>query len=266
MRHFAALLLALSFGALPAFAGSEIYKYADANGSVRFTTNLDEVPPAQRAGAQASAAARAKKPEPAAPPASASDTGGTTPSANPSDPAHGRVRSSSHRPDTLKTLRNRLFRGTASSHGIDSKLPVWGVVMEEGLGRGNYYTLVALADGTGSIYFSNGGGVIGGKGVPAINAAARRMVEQAAQDIQPCPNADMQCLRERRPYDKAQVFNPPVSENNVRFWVLTPKGVLTTLGMKNGLASRSNAGWKLFYAGHEVMTGLREASERQGLK
>lgn len=265
MRHFAALLLALSFSALPAFAGSEIYKYTDANGSVRFTTNLDEVPPAQRAGAQASAAARAKKPEPAAPPASASDTGGTTPSANPSDPAHGRVRSSSHTPDTLKTLRNRLFRGTASSHGIDSKLPVWGVVMEEGLGRGSYYTLVALADGTGSIYFSNGGGVIGGKGVPAINAAARRMVERAAKDLAPCANGDRACFRERPVLQPEKHFGPPGTEN-VRFYVLTPRGVFSSVAMKSQLANKSGPGWPLFYAGHEVMTGLREASERQGLK
>ena len=72
MRIVAAVI-AFSLAA-PAFAGSEIYKYTDAKGVIRFATNLAEVPPARRAAAQASAAARVKPEQPtAAAPAAASE-------------------------------------------------------------------------------------------------------------------------------------------------------------------------------------------------
>ena len=42
-------------------------------------------------------------------------------------------------------------------------------------------TLVALADGTTSLYFSNGGGMIGGGEHPRVAAATRRLVDVAAR-------------------------------------------------------------------------------------
>jgi hypothetical protein len=253
LRAFA-FTLACAF-ALPANGGNEIYKYTDANGALRFTTNLDEVPPAQRAAARA----RVEKSAPApAPPASAADSARTA--ARPS----GKVRASSHTPDTLLLLRDRLLRGKATTYGIDAKLPAWGVVMEEGV-DGGFFTLVALADGSASIYFSNGGGVIGGEAVPAINAAARRMVERAAQDLPACAISDAKCWHERPSLQRAANF-PRISRGDVQFYVLTPTGVLTASAMKMHLASRSNPGWPLYFAGHDVITGLREASEAQGIE
>jgi len=224
-----AALIALHLAA-PAFAEGEIYKYTDAKGSVRFTTKLDEVPPAQRAAAQASAAARVKKSQPAAPPAAAASDASAVDTHGAS--ANGRVRSASQTPDGIALIRNRLLKGTAASHGIDPKLPVWGVLMEEGLEGGHYYTLVALADGSGSIYFSTGGGVIGGKSVPAINAAARRMVERATRDMQPCGASDRACFEQRPVLQPEKFFGPP-GGSNVRFLVLTSRGVYTLSPRKN---------------------------------
>src|SRR5260221_10600578 len=59
-------------------------------------------------------------------------------------------------------LRNMIFSITPDSIGVKLKEPgeVWGVVMETGYPKA-VATLVALADGTVSLYFSNGGGLIG---------------------------------------------------------------------------------------------------------
>src|SRR5260221_6695827 len=55
-------------------------------------------------------------------------------------------------------LRNMIFSITPDSIGVKLKEPgeVWGVVMETGYPKA-VATLVALADGTVSLYFSNGG-------------------------------------------------------------------------------------------------------------
>jgi hypothetical protein len=263
MRALLIGLAALAL-ALPASAGSEIYKYTDANGTVRFTTRIEEVPPAQRAAAQASARARSQSAA-AAPPAAAAEPAPTpTPG-----PASGRtfepgaLRRSMQSPDSVMVLRDRLLRGSPSAYGMDVTLPVWGVVMEEGV-EGGSYTLVALADGTASIYFSNGGGVLGGKEVPAVNAAAKRWVARATEDLR-CTKPSAPCARWRAPFQAAKdLAFPPTSL--VRLYVLTPSGPLSYQAVKANLASKKNAGWPLFYAGHEVMTRLREASEAQGLE
>ena len=44
-------------------------------------------------------------------------------------------------------------------------------------------TLVALADGTTSLYFSNGGGMIGGGQHSRVAAATKRLVEIASRSL-----------------------------------------------------------------------------------
>ena len=59
-------------------------------------------------------------------------------------------------------LRNMVLNTKPDSIGLKLKDPseVWGIVMETGYSKA-VSSLVALADGTVSIYFSNGGGIIG---------------------------------------------------------------------------------------------------------
>lgn len=58
-------------------------------------------------------------------------------------------------------LRNLVFEATPSQLGLrPAPTEVWAVLMETGYPDA-IVTLVAIADGTVSIYFSNGGGIIG---------------------------------------------------------------------------------------------------------
>jgi len=55
---------------------------------------------------------------------------------------------------------------------------IYGVAMEGGVARGSFLVF-GLRDGSASMYFSSGGGTIGGEGRAPINAAARMLVEAA---------------------------------------------------------------------------------------
>ena len=81
--------------------------------------------------------------------------------------------------EAIAALRARLLHGSAAELSIEPVESVWGVLMETGY-REAAATLVALADGTASLYFSSGGGIIGGGPHASVNAAARRVVALAA--------------------------------------------------------------------------------------
>lgn len=72
-------------------------------------------------------------------------------------------------------LRSQVFATRPEEVGIapGPLLPhVWGAVMEFQR-PGAAVTLVSLADGTTSLYFSNGGGIIGAGGHPPVAKATR---------------------------------------------------------------------------------------------
>jgi hypothetical protein len=107
-------------------------------------------------------------------------------------------------------LRSMVLKVNPASKGMEptAELPnVWGVVVDWGTDNGTV-TFVALADGTGSMYISSGGGTIGGQGQPTVVAAGRQLL-QAAEEVhsalQPVAGFDRPKLRE------------------VRYWVLTQR-------------------------------------------
>jgi hypothetical protein len=82
--------------------------------------------------------------------------------------------------DAMRELREQVLHGTAADFSIQPVSTVWGVLMETGHEQAAV-TLFALADGNASLYFSKGGGVLGGGPTPSINAAARRVVSMAVR-------------------------------------------------------------------------------------
>jgi hypothetical protein len=144
-------------------------------------------------------------------------------------------------------LRARLLRGTASEFSIEPVAGVWGVLMETGYPEAAT-TLVALGDGTASLYFSTGGGLIGGGPHPSINAAARRLVEVSGRHVSELsPTTEF----------------PLPNSGSVRFYVLTTKGVLQGGDREEVLGAGSHPLSEVFFAGHEVITGLREVTEER---
>ena len=236
--------LALALAALLASsaAAGEIYEWRDASGAKQFTTDLSQVPPGQRAAAEAKARERSARA--AAPPASAASAERSAPSLRPS-------RQSA---ETVALLRERLLRpGGTAKWGLDLSKPVQGVLMETGYDNGSA-TLVTLENGAASLYLSIGGGVIGGESIPEVRAAAIRMCELAARLV---PGAIA---------SEDDVKHPLPAPDEVRFLILTPGGVRTYATSRAAAERGRGAQRELFHAGHAVLTGLREASEARGIE
>ncbi|MBC5809343.1 MAG: hypothetical protein GIW95_00570 [Candidatus Eremiobacteraeota bacterium] len=121
----------------------------------------------------------------------------------------------------------------------------WGVVADLGL-KGGTATIVALADGHASMYFSSGAGYIGGgQKHQRIRDAARIAVEAGI--------AALPLL------ESAAVFPLPPA-GRVTFFVLTDKGVVAASGVESELvASREKPGplAVLYLAIQNVITQYR---------
>jgi hypothetical protein len=118
----------------------------------------------------------------------------------------------------------------------------WAAVMDWGVTNGTA-TVVAISDGTASIYFSSGGGSIGGgQSHDSIRKAAQKMVSIAA---------------ELQPQMQATDTYPLPQRGQVTFYVLTDAGVCTANAPQEELSSHHNPLSKLGDAAQEIITQYR---------
>jgi hypothetical protein len=115
-------------------------------------------------------------------------------------------------------------------------------------------TVMALADGSASLYMGHGGGVIGAKSLEGIPLAAAELVATANE-----------CLDALTP---AHEF-PLAEVHHTVFYVLTDHGTLTGGGPDAELSDDRHPLAPLFYAGHGVLgifldhlDSCEEASDR----
>jgi len=123
---------------------------------------------------------------------------------------------------------------------------VWGLLMETGYPEAAA-TLVALLDGTVSLYVSNGGGIIGVGEHGSVRRAAIKFIGAAEPYVE-----EFQTTNEY----------PLPKVGRVKFYILTYSGVLTGEFDENLLGEDKHKLSKLFYAGHDVITAIREVEER----
>jgi Flp pilus assembly protein TadD len=119
--------------------------------------------------------------------------------------------------------------------------PVWGILMEFGY-PGASVTLFALADGHTSLYYSHGGGVLGGGLHESVRQAVTPFIEMANR-----------CFKHLTP---AESFPVPAAEHTT-FYALTDSGVFTGGGRTDDLGDDQHPLSPLYHAGHEVLTQLR---------
>lgn len=152
-------------------------------------------------------------------------------------------------PQIYYEMRNKVFFTTPEEIAVKptAVLPtVYGVVME--LGLESTATLIALADGTVSLYFETGGGLIGSGTRSNINEAAGRFIH-AAENVP------------QESFQSAQEFPLP-EQGGVRFYVLTYRGVLTAQAKGEALDQQDHPLFPLFFAGHTLLTELRMLEEQ----
>jgi hypothetical protein len=136
---------------------------------------------------------------------------------------------------------------TASPAGLnlqldDSEVTAFGVLMEIGFPAATI-TLTSFVSGDASLYFSTGGGIIGGIGHESVRKAARRFVDSAQQFL--------------GKMEKAAEFPLP-AKGKTRFYAITNHGVYRSIEFsENDLVDKMSEFSPLFYAGQDVISQIR---------
>ena len=142
-------------------------------------------------------------------------------------------------------LRRQALEVKASALGLapTAELPhVFGAIMETGYFEA-VATLVAFADGAVSLYFSNGGGVIGAGGHQAVRDAAGKFLKSAEAFC-----SQLQAATE----------TPVPIAGRTRFYIRTFAHTLTAEAEEQMLGDSRHPLSPLFYAAHEVITRVRQ--------
>ena len=106
-------------------------------------------------------------------------------------------------------------------------------------------TLVVFADGTTSLYFSNGGGIIGAGAHASVRAAGAQLLAVAEQHLATLEKT---------------AATPLPAVGQVRFYVRTFDGTLTAEAKEQDLGARRHALSGLFLAGHAVIAAVRQST------
>jgi hypothetical protein len=127
--------------------------------------------------------------------------------------------------------------------------PLLALLMETGYPEA-VATLVGLADGTTSMYFSNGGGMIGAGQHEAVAAATHRWLELGEQALDQLPQAP------------AEVLLP--DEGMTQLVAVTETGLRAARAPEEELGGGGHPLSPLFYAAHDVIMAIRVIDESSG--
>jgi hypothetical protein len=121
---------------------------------------------------------------------------------------------------------------------------VWGILMETGAPEGGAVGLVALADGTTSLYFPPGGGVIKGGQHERVRSASRAFLVKA---------------NEFRNFASPASAHPLPGAGQVIFYFLSYGGVLSCSAPEVSLGEGRDRLSALFLAGRQVTSEMNQA-------
>jgi hypothetical protein len=149
--------------------------------------------------------------------------------------------------ETYLDLRDKALRTSASTVRLPPNAredAPFGIVTDIAF-RGGSATVVAMVDGNASIYLSGGGGFVGGSGRAAIQKAATAAIG-AARDV-------IGKMRQTEEF-------PLPAPDNVQFYVLTSRGVLTASMPERDLQDARRPFGRLYEAVQEIITQYRSIS------
>ncbi len=150
--------------------------------------------------------------------------------------------------DAGKALRLKALTTSAEKLGFipDKDYPkVYGVITDWNLGE-HTASILAMKDGTGSLYTTSTFGIIGGQAHATVRKAAEECVKVAGQY-----------------YEKSTpISNYPYPEQGkVHFFILTHDGVRLCVGDEEGINNGRDQTTPLFAAAQNVLTALRLVTE-----
>jgi hypothetical protein len=144
--------------------------------------------------------------------------------------------------DVYRGLRQQVLGLTPDQLGEGfADAPILALLMETGYPEG-VATLVGVADGTASLYFSSGGGFIGAGTHAGVADANRRWLESGPKFL---------------PELSAITDPPPPDEGMTQFVAVTPEGLLGSVAPEEELGERRHRLSPFFYAAQDVITQIR---------
>ncbi len=149
--------------------------------------------------------------------------------------------------EIYKDMRQQVLELDAEKIGDLKDKPVWAVLMETGYPEAAV-TLVAVADGAASLYFSNGGGMIGAGEHADVRLVSLGLVKMSEE-----------FLPQMKKAEKFPVPNPGMTY----FYIVTPKGIFTYSAKEDDLGEERDKLSKLFHQGHKLIGQMRIAEEKK---
>jgi hypothetical protein len=136
-------------------------------------------------------------------------------------------------------LRNNVFNLKIEDIGLtQQKSPaVWGVMMELGYPE-VVVSLTVLADGSCSVYLSDGNGAVGCGLYSEVRQTVANMLGIAQRMIPQCETA---------------TDYPLPANSQVRFYLFTGQGILTAAHSRHDMDEGATELAELYYAGHSVI-------------
>lgn len=127
-----------------------------------------------------------------------------------------------------------------------SKTIVYGIVMDWDIQNGTA-SIIAFQTGDARVYFSSGGGIIGGSTHENVRVTALGFIEKAQQMIGKTIKTEL----------------TPLPENNkVIFYLLTNNGTFTGQDKMENFTNHTSIWLRLFLIGNEIINELRTTKEK----
>src|ERR1044072_386768 len=148
----------------------------------------------------------------------------------------GSKRPNEGNPEVFQELRNMILTTDPQELGLSKTdgPQVWGLLMETGYSEGSF-TLVALGDGSVSLYFSKGGAIIGIGEHEAPRTIATELLALAQNYVS----------------ETSSTTDYPVPTSGItRFYFLTFDGVRMADGKEEDMGYNRHALSPLFHKGH----------------
>ena len=145
--------------------------------------------------------------------------------------------------EIFRKLRGQVLALSAKDvQGAPLPSGVFGALMEFDVGQ-TWVSLVAILDGTTSLYIGSGGGIIGAGKSEIVRKANRLFLDVAGQFV--------------NRFQKTETYPTP-QPDHVRFYLLTSDGVRASAEIKEQmLRQRGNELFPLYAAAQNVITQIR---------
>jgi hypothetical protein len=151
-------------------------------------------------------------------------------------------------------LRELALNTSAADLGLNASALAsrpWGIVVDVARADAGVLTIACMADGSTSLYFSLGGGVIGAGRDPAVRAAGKLLLEEAAGHV---------------PSMKAPSSTGTPELGSVAFFVLAAGGPYYASELERSLREGSGRVSSLYRQSQAVFRAAREAESSGRLK